>query len=203
MSANGINHRNSRPMTTSASAVDAVHLPYVQRVDLHANRLAVVARAEHAGGPAQCRRQCQPAVARHPDQHPAHAASGRDTRRPAGARRQVHGPEQLGAVGQRRRRRAARSTASGAPSSAAMCTAGGSPTSARASSSASAWPTGSHRISACTVGIADSATTATMPPSARLRTSAAAAIQRRSVSSAARRSCRPSSAQLSSSSAAP
>ena len=84
-----------------------------------------------------------------------------------------------------------------------MCTAGGSPTSALASSSDSACATGSQRIRACTVGIADSATTATTPPSPRSRTSAAAAIQRRSASSAARRSCRPSSAQPSSSSAAP
>ena len=52
-----------------------------------------------------------------------------------------------------------------------MCTAGGRPTSARESSSASACPTGSQRISACTVGTVDSATTATTPPSPRQRTS--------------------------------
>ena len=45
-----------------------------------------------------------------------------------------------------------------------MCTLGGSATSARAASSASAWPTGSQRISACTVGTDASATTATTPP---------------------------------------
>ena len=57
-------------------------------------------------------------------------------------------------------------------------------------------------ISACTVGIAASATTATTPPSARGCTRAAAASQRRRVSSAGR-SWRPNSAQVSSSSAAP
>ena len=49
--------------------------------------------------------------------------------------------------------------AAGGPSTAAMCTAGGSPTSVLASSSDSACATGSHRISACTVGMDDSATT--------------------------------------------
>ena len=57
-------------------------------------------------------------------------------------------------------------TAVDPPSIAAMCTAGGNPTAVRPASSSSAWPTGSHLTRACTVGISESATTATVPPSA-------------------------------------
>ena len=147
-----------------------------------ASRLTLCATGRSAHEPARDRGgRCATPVARRSaaaSARPAVAAapgpaSGSPRRRPAvpGGRarpgRQVDGPEHVGVFGQLGRARAAPSTAAGAPSTAAMCTAGGRPTSARASSSASAWPTGSQRISACTVGIADSATTATTPPSAR------------------------------------
>ena len=47
------------------------------------------------------------------------------------------------------------------PAMEAIATAGGNPNSRRAASSASAWPAGSHRISACTVGNSASAATIT------------------------------------------
>src|SRR6478672_10929771 len=68
-------------------------LTYVQRVNLHTSWLLIVPCAEHAGGPSQRRCKCQPAVAGHPHQHPAHRTVCRHTRRPAGTGRQVDGPE--------------------------------------------------------------------------------------------------------------
>jgi hypothetical protein len=81
-------------MDTSWSAQVAVSaLPYVQRVNLHASWLLIVACAEHTGGLSQRRRKRQSAVAGHPHQHPAHRGVGRDAGWPAGAARQLDGPE--------------------------------------------------------------------------------------------------------------
>jgi hypothetical protein len=61
MSANGIDHNNTRPIhriRTSRSAAQPVttavsqQSPYVQRIDLDANRLLIMPGAEHADRPA-------------------------------------------------------------------------------------------------------------------------------------------------------
>ena len=165
MSTNRIDHPITRRMPPPVKLrCRILALPYVQRVDLHPNGLLIVPRAEHTGGPPQRRGQREPVVARHPDQHPADRARGRRRRAACG----------LPTAG-RRGREARRSRA--APRSPAVrrllqarrrrppCARREAARPRRgASSSASACPTGSQRISACTVDTADSATATTTPP---------------------------------------
>ena len=90
--------RNQRQRIPAACQPPARHrrsapaLPYVQGVDLHTNRLLIVAGAEHAGRTSQCGRKRQSGVARHPHQHPdrpgisARERRAVDVRRAAGRR---------------------------------------------------------------------------------------------------------------------
>ncbi len=60
MSTNGIDHPITRRMPPPVRpGAEFSALPYVQWVDLHPNRLLVVPRAEHPGGPSQRRGQLE------------------------------------------------------------------------------------------------------------------------------------------------
>ena len=113
----------------------------MQRIDLHPYRVAVGGRSARRWRRARRRPAPDP-----PRAGPGSTCGWRPRRR-RGRQRPPAGPPDPA-----RRRPGSTAaainaaTASGAPSTAAMCTAGGRPTAVRPSSSASAWPTGSHRI---------------------------------------------------------
>ena len=130
------------PCNRSAETNRRARLTDVDRVDLNAHNFAVVAGTDHPDRLAQPGRQGQAFVTRHSDEHTDDAfvrGGGRGRRtRGAGLPGQNSAPD--GSTASSR----SVATASAAPSIAAMCTAGGRPTALRPSSSASAWPTGSH-----------------------------------------------------------
>src|SRR6185312_11793348 len=96
MSTNGIDHPITRRMPPPVKLrCRILALPYVQRVDLHPNGLLIVPRAEHAGGPAQRRRQLQAVATWDTDQHSIDRAGSRNPGGPAGSQREVDGSEKL------------------------------------------------------------------------------------------------------------